>query len=219
MALPIKSGIAVGIFPNNSPSNPPDPNSPSWYHITDHNRGPVSFSYENIEKVQRMANGFMRKYVVAQKRLISTDWSMVPSVASVNSIIKYGNPGAAGDYTASNAVSNITVDGLAGGGWLKEFYERNLFIPMWIKITHSTASSAGTGTYASGFWPIETQTSQMNSSSYFTYPIAPNVNAIPATGSANPDIFYGYMTDFSYSVQKRFTYTDYVNMGFRFVEA
>jgi len=212
MTLPIKSGIAFGVFPNNSLTNPPKPEDAGWYPITDHNRGPLQFGYDNIEKDIRMANGFMRKYVVAQKRTVATDWNMVPSVASVTNIIR--NVSASGNFNTN--VATLTADGNAGAGWLKEFYESNIFIPIWIKITHSTASV--TGTYAAGFFPTPVYSSQMNSSSAFDYPTAGN-NYATITGSARPDIYYGYMTDFSYQVQKRLTYTDYVNMSIKFVEA
>lgn len=47
--------------------------------ITDHNRGEVEISPERIERSKRMANGTLRKYVVADKRKFSVSWEMVPS--------------------------------------------------------------------------------------------------------------------------------------------
>lgn len=46
--------------------------------ITDHNRSSLSISPERIEKKQRMANGIMRKYIIADKRTFSCSWEMLP---------------------------------------------------------------------------------------------------------------------------------------------
>lgn len=46
--------------------------------ITDHNRSPLSITPERIEKKQRMANGTMRKYIIADKRTFSCSWEMLP---------------------------------------------------------------------------------------------------------------------------------------------
>lgn len=49
--------------------------------ITDHNRSPLGISVERIEKSSRMANGTMRKYVIADKRTFDISWDDVPSRA------------------------------------------------------------------------------------------------------------------------------------------
>jgi hypothetical protein len=210
MALPINAGISIGIFPNNSLTNPPNASATGWVPLTDHNRQPIDFSYDQVAKEARMANGYLRKYVVAQKRNVSVDWSMVPSVASVQTIITTSST------SLVDTVSNLTVDGRVGGAWLKEFYESNVFIPIWIKVTHSTASAGGD--YTNGFFPsASVYTSQMNSASYFSYPTLANPIGKPLL-PAQPEIFYGYMSEFSYNVQKRFSYTDYVDMSLKVSE-
>ena len=50
--------------------------------ITDHNRQQLSIDVERIEKKQRMANGTLRKYIVADKRNFSTSWQMLPKLSS-----------------------------------------------------------------------------------------------------------------------------------------
>lgn len=50
-----------------------------FHKITDHNRSPLDISYERIENKQRMANGALRRYVVAKKRTYSVSWDMLPS--------------------------------------------------------------------------------------------------------------------------------------------
>lgn len=50
--------------------------------ITDHNRQPLGIDVDRIEKKQRMANGTLRKYIVADKRTFSTSWNMLPKLTS-----------------------------------------------------------------------------------------------------------------------------------------
>lgn len=47
-------------------------------NITEHNRRPISISTERIEKSERMANGTLRKYFIADKRTFNVSWEMVP---------------------------------------------------------------------------------------------------------------------------------------------
>jgi hypothetical protein len=50
--------------------------------VTDHNRQPLNIDVERIEKKQRMANGTLRKYIVADKRSFSTSWQMLPKLST-----------------------------------------------------------------------------------------------------------------------------------------
>lgn len=50
--------------------------------VTDHNRQQLSIDVERIEKKQRMANGTLRKYIVADKRTFATSWNMLPKLTS-----------------------------------------------------------------------------------------------------------------------------------------
>ena len=67
--------------------------------VTEHNRDPLSFNTTRIENSQRMANGTLRKYFIADKLRIDLAWEMVPSFR------------------------NETVDGGWGAEDLKSFYE------------------------------------------------------------------------------------------------
>lgn len=69
-----------------------------WQKLTEHNRSPISLDVERFEQVSRMANGSLRKLFIADKKSISTSWSMVPSY------------------------STMTVDGGWGAEDLKTFY-------------------------------------------------------------------------------------------------
>lgn len=50
--------------------------------VTDHNRQQLNIDVERIEKKQRMANGILRKYIVADKRTFQTSWNMLPKLTS-----------------------------------------------------------------------------------------------------------------------------------------
>jgi|SRR5882757_5283653 len=66
--------------------------------ITDHNRAQLTIDVERIEKKQRMSNGTMRKYIIADKRTFSTSWTMLPKLTVQ------------------------TVDGFWGGEAIEAFY-------------------------------------------------------------------------------------------------
>lgn len=105
MAYPIQSGIHISL--DNS----------TWYKLTDHNRQAISISPELIQSESRMANGTMKKYVIAQKDKIAVSWSYVPSKTSE------------------------CVDGNKGAAWLESFYKANVGIPVYIKIIVSELST------------------------------------------------------------------------------
>jgi len=69
------------------------------FSLSEHNRAPVSISINRIEKTQRMSNGTMRKFFIADKKEISVSWDALPSRAT------------------------YTVDGFYGARDIKDFYE------------------------------------------------------------------------------------------------
>ena len=103
MAYLIESGIQVSLTGL----------SGSWQKLTDHNRSPIQISPELIESQSRMANGKMRKYVVAQKNKISVSWKYVPSKQSE------------------------AVDGFFSAAWLESFYKSNAGLPIYLKVVSS----------------------------------------------------------------------------------
>lgn len=98
MAYPISAGIEISL------------NGTTWYKLTDHNRSSMQVTPSLIEKESRMANGSMRKYVVAKKDIISVSWDYVPAKA------------------------DCIVDGNYGGAWLEAFYYANCFIPIYVRV-------------------------------------------------------------------------------------
>jgi hypothetical protein len=100
----------------------------NWQKLTDHNRDPISISPELIETQQRMANGKMRKYVVAQKNNISVSWSYVPSRTSE------------------------TADLNQSAAWLESFYKAYAGVPVYLKVVSSELNQSGSFvTSQSGF--------------------------------------------------------------------
>ena len=86
-------------------------------NLSDHNREPLSISFDQIEKSQRTANGTMRKYVITSKRTFSTSWAMLPS-------------------TTAN-----TVDGYMGAQELYKFYQDNHKSSLTLKVYAGEISS------------------------------------------------------------------------------
>jgi hypothetical protein len=82
-----------------------------WKTVSEHNRAPVSVDTVRIEKSQRMANGTLRKVFIADKVLLTTTWSDLPSS------------------------STMTVDGGWGAMDLKTYYENQGKGAFWVKIS------------------------------------------------------------------------------------
>jgi hypothetical protein len=95
----------------------------TWYKLTDHNRQAIEVTPQLIEKEARMANGTMRKFVVAKKDTISTSWEFLP------------------------AKSTDIVDGNYSGSWLTAFYNANVGLPIYLKLVASKHNDPATGVY------------------------------------------------------------------------
>lgn len=95
----------------------------TWYKLTDHNRQAIEINTELIEKESRMANGTLRKFVVAKKDTISTSWEFLP------------------------AKSSDIVDGNYSGSWLTAFYNANVGLPIYLKLVASKHNDPAIGAY------------------------------------------------------------------------
>jgi hypothetical protein len=107
MAYLLEAGIQVSL------------DNVNWQKLTDHNRDPIDISTEVIETQARMANGRMKKYVVAQKNTISVSWNYVPSKTSE------------------------TADLNHGAAWIESFYRSNVGSPIYLKVVASELNSSG----------------------------------------------------------------------------
>jgi hypothetical protein len=88
----------------------------TWYKLSDHNRQPMQVTYNLIESTDRMANGTLRKFIVARKFVITADWKDFPTLDS-------------------NVVD--AASGGKGAAWIKAFYEGNSFNPVYVKLMYA----------------------------------------------------------------------------------
>jgi hypothetical protein len=113
--------------------------------LSDDNRQPIEFKPERIETRERMINGRMRSYHIADKLSISTSWQMLPSRSHFLSpeflgTSEYASAVGKSIYDVKylapeqnppvknlnyNKTGIYTTDGGAGGAELLEWYENN----------------------------------------------------------------------------------------------
>lgn len=123
----------------------------TWYGLTDHNRSQIEIKPELIEKSSRMANGMMRKYVVAKKDTISTSWSNIPS-QSVRTV----------DYNAT------THRGLSSA-WFEAFYSANVGVPVYVKVVSAIETVPGFFTIPTEAVSVPLTTSLTTSKTYHAF--------------------------------------------------
>lgn len=176
MTYSINAGIAVSIDYNSSTG------LGTWYPLTDHNRQPIQYTPQRIEQSQRMADGSMRKMVIANKAVYDISWQQVTT----------GTQAVTSQSGKTLPLFQPTVDGNFGAGFMKAFYDNYVFQPIWIKLTFATDNITGTSHL-------------------------PSKLVTPST--SNNQILKVFMTDFKYTVTKRLTLTDYVDVTMQFTEA
>jgi len=128
-----------------------------------------------------MANGTLRQYVVARKFKITTDWKDFPTIDT--ELVDY-NPALAGQ--PSNA---------HGAAWIKGFYEQNAFIPVYLKLIYAQDSIQynSDGTVTTNVYPVSS-----------SYTDSAGVTTTSSSEGTSPgQIFYSYMTTFTYDISKR----------------
>lgn len=108
IVLPVGSLLYFDISTNDTPS---------WVKISEHNRQPLSIDTNRIERTQRMSNGLLRKLFVADKKTLSTSWTMLPTNDA------------------------MTVDGGYGAGALRSFYYGKGTGSFKIKISYNGVSA------------------------------------------------------------------------------
>ena len=89
--------------------------------LSDDNRGPLQFDTLRIEKRERMINGRMRSYHIADKLTLSTSWTRVPS-RSFASFPGLDSTEATASLTAGE---QYTSDGGAGGTEILDWYNNH----------------------------------------------------------------------------------------------
>jgi len=89
--------------------------------LSDHNRDVIELSTNRLEKRDRMVNGRMRSWHIADKKSVSVGWNMLPSRA-------YEDYPGFNSTTGESSLSldqEYTVDGGAGGMELLDWYNRH----------------------------------------------------------------------------------------------
>lgn len=128
--------------------------------LSDNNRDKIEFSTNRIEKRERMVNGRMRAYHIADKLEISTSWSMLPSRAykadpdfQVGNT-KYSDATGKSKYEAKTLANGLTpntlydyygqytTDGGAGGVELLKWYENHQG-SFWVFLSYDKYSNFG----------------------------------------------------------------------------
>lgn len=107
--------------------------------LSDHNRQSLDFKPIRLDKKERMINGRMRSYHIADKLQISTSWKMLPS-RSYNAFPDF-DP-ATGKSDMFNKSGNLnykdqeyTADGGAGGVDIINWYENHQG-PFWVFLAY-----------------------------------------------------------------------------------
>jgi hypothetical protein len=99
--------------------------------LSDHNRNELSFGQERIQKRERMINGNMRAYNIADKINLSTSWQMLPSKSYIDNPSFDSN----GLTSLRGGAGEFTVDGGAGGLELLGWYENHKG-PFWVYLAY-----------------------------------------------------------------------------------
>jgi hypothetical protein len=70
-------GSAIQVYARDLYANPAD-TTKDWIRLSEHNRSEIGINIQRIEQSQRMANGSLRKFFVADKKQFSVSWNMLP---------------------------------------------------------------------------------------------------------------------------------------------
>lgn len=77
--------------------------------ITEHNRKSLNFDPDRIERSQRMANGRLRKYVVADKEQFSVSWDMLPKGSTFSVDGKWSGDEIVNFYKTTKGSFTLTI--------------------------------------------------------------------------------------------------------------
>lgn len=146
--------------------------------LSDDNRQPIDFKIMRIEKRERMINGRMRSHHIADKRTFSVSWNMLPSRAfsqKPNFDVVTGKTSGFKSGSPTGDDTSYTTDGGAGGVEIKDWYDNHTG-SFWVFLAYDNYKELG-------------------------------IDEIPIPGSNTlqkyNEVVEMYITDFSYSVQKR----------------
>lgn len=146
----VPSGFEVGSATGSTPPNSTTLSTANNFLIlSDHNRSPIDFKPTRIEKRERMINGRMRSYHIADKLTISTSWQMLPSRSFAGDPLfntATGAPGLTPSFTVTTG-DQYTVDGGAGGNELLDWYENHTG-SFWVYLAYDKHNNFSTNEYS-----------------------------------------------------------------------
>lgn len=125
-------------------------NEQSFLILSDDNRSAIDFSQIRIEKRERMINGRMRSYHIADKLSMSVSWTMLPSrsfAISPEFSQTTGKPIISKSGSPSGADLQFTTDGGAGGVDLLSWYEDHQG-SFWVFLAYDKYSNFSENKYA-----------------------------------------------------------------------
>lgn len=89
------------------------------FEFTEHSRSSIPLEYEHIETAERMANGTLRKFIVAKKMNFNISWKDLPSLDA------------------------MTIDAKPGASAIKTFYDTYYGKRLTASITHFDTATTG----------------------------------------------------------------------------
>ncbi len=126
--------------------------------LSDHNRSPIDITPQRIEKRERMINGRMRSFHIADKISLSVSWQMLPSRRYAGDpdfeITEGPTEGDPTNPAFTNYLNNpnsyqefqYTVDGGAGGADILEWYENHTG-PFFVYLSYDKPQNFTTNKY------------------------------------------------------------------------
>jgi len=146
--------------------------------LSDDNRSTIDFTTTRIETRERMINGRMRSYHVADKLTLSTSWDMLPSrsyftVPDFNPTTGQSPHNGYGSPSGSDL--QYTTDGGAGGVEILDWYENHQG-PFWVYLSYDKYSNFGKDSAAYAHLTQYNQIIQMYFSD-FTYSVVKRGNS------------------------------------------
>jgi hypothetical protein len=107
--------------------------------LSDDNRDSINMQSNRIEKRERMINGRMRSYHIADKLTISVSWKMLPS-RSFSLDPEFNSEGKS---VLTGPSQQYTTDGGAGGVDILDWYENHKG-SFWVYLAYDKKSNFGT---------------------------------------------------------------------------
>ena len=126
--------------------------------LSDDNRSPLDFNTTRIETRERMINGRMRSYHIADKLTLSTSWEMLPS-RSYFTVPDFNPTTGKSPHGGQNNLE-YTSDGGAGGVEILDWYENHQG-PFWVYLAYDKYSNFGKDSDAYAHLPQYNQLVQM----------------------------------------------------------